>query len=77
MSEFFKLMAPVLLANALAVLCVWGFIRIDRYERAEGAFQVRPGDLAMVIVPILFGLYGLYLWGGFEATPLRHLVGPP
>lgn len=76
MGDFFKQMAPVLAANALTVLYVYGWWRISKWER-EGRPHYQIGDLALVIIPPLFLLYGLYLWGGLEATPFRHFVGLP
>lgn len=77
MTDFFRQTAPLLAANLLAVIFILGIVRIDRYEKENGAFEVRLGDVAMTVAPLLVLLYGIYLWGGFEATPLRHWVGQP
>lgn len=74
--EFARLVGAILVANWLTVLCVFGLMRIERYEREHGAFKTRIGDLVMVIVPSLVMIWGLYYWGAFQATPLRHLTQP-
>lgn len=76
MTEFLKQMAPVMAANALTILYVYGWWRISKWER-ERRPDYQIGDLALVIIPPLFLLYGLYLWGALEATPLRHFVALP
>lgn len=75
--EFARIVAAVLVANGLTVLWVFGWLRIDRHEREHGAFKVRAVDLALVIIPPLVAIWGLYYWGTLDATPLRHLVENP
>lgn len=76
--EFIRLMAPVLAANFLTVLFVYGLISYDRMERAgktEGSAGL--GKIVMVMIPLVVMLYGFYLWGAMEATPFRHLLASP
>jgi hypothetical protein len=76
--EFIRLMAPVLAANFLTVLFVYGLISYDRMERAgktEGSAGL--GKILLALIPLLVMPYGFYLWGAFEATPFRHLLAAP
>lgn len=65
--EFFHALAPFLTANVLTVTLVYCFAKIDQRERAgeEG----RLTHLWLIVMVLLFMLYGLYTWG---VGPLKH-----
>lgn len=77
MAEMIRAMTPILLANALTFLYVYGLWRL--YKRERPASEPKKGlgesltELAMVAIPPLILIYGLHLWGFTEATPFRHL----
>ena len=59
---FFQAMAPILIANVLTVTFVYCFAKIHQKELA-GDEEGRLTYLWMIIVVLLFMLYGLYTWG--------------
>ena len=59
---FFQAMAPVLIANVLAVTFVYCFAKIHQKELA-GEKEGRLTYLWLIILVLLFMLYGLYAWG--------------
>jgi hypothetical protein len=58
---FFHDLAPFLTANVLTVTLVYCFVKIDQRERSgeEG----RLTHLWLIVMVLLFMLYGLYTWG--------------
>jgi hypothetical protein len=74
-TELIKIMSAIIMANLITAVCLLGFYRMAKHEKEEGG--IRFSDIAMFVIPILAALYGFYLWGAFEATPLRHLIGQP
>ena len=60
--SFFQTMAPVLIANVLAVTFVYCFAKIHQKELA-GEKEGRLTYLWLIILVLLFMLYGLYAWG--------------
>lgn len=59
---FFKAMTPVLIANVLTVTFVYCFAKISRLERG-GEEEGKLTYLWLLVVVLLFMLYGLYVWG--------------
>lgn len=58
---FFREMAPTLVANILTAVAIYS---AWLYSQAEARKDVGKGTLIVwVVLPILAGLYGLYLWG--------------
>jgi hypothetical protein len=64
---FFHALAPFLTANVLTVTLVYCFAKVDQQDRAgeEG----RLTHLWLIILVLLFMLYGLYTW---EVYPLKQ-----
>jgi hypothetical protein len=61
-AAFFKAMAPVLIANVLTVTFVYCFAKISKLEQ-KGEEDERLTYLWLIILVVLFMLYGLYVWG--------------
>jgi len=59
---FFQAMAPILIANALTVTFVYCFAKIHQMELA-GEEEGHLTYLWLIILVLLFMLYGLYTWG--------------
>lgn len=59
---FFRAMAPVLIANGLTVTLVYCFAKIHQKERV-GEEEGRLTYLWLIVLVMLFMLYGLYTWG--------------
>jgi len=59
---FFRAMAPILTANILTVTFVYCFVRIHQQE-VSGRDEGRLTYLWLIVLVILFMLYGLYIWG--------------
>ena len=59
-AAFFHAMAPTLTANLLTVTFVYCIARVTQMERSgeEG----RGTHLWLVVMVLLFALYGLYVW---------------
>ena len=55
-------MAPVLIANVLTVAFVYSFVKIGQKERS-GEENGRGNYLWLILLVLLFVLYGLYTWG--------------
>ena len=60
--SFFQAMAPLLIANVLTVTFVYCFAKIHQKELA-GEEEGRLTYLWLIILILLFMLYGLYAWG--------------
>jgi hypothetical protein len=75
MTDFFTEMAPALTANFLIVLFICGLVRIAR--RGQEAQDIGFFNLLLILTPLLFLLYGLYLWEGSESIsrPARWTQG--
>ena len=58
--DFFHAMAPTLTANLLTVAFVYCLARITQMER--NGEEGRLSHLWLVVMVLLFALYGLYLW---------------
>jgi len=65
---FFHAMAPVLIANVLTVAFVYCFAKIHQKELA-GEEEGRLTYLWLIVLVLLFMLYGLYTWGVY---PLKY-----
>ncbi|MGB0058453.1 MAG: hypothetical protein WBQ20_17220, partial [Methyloceanibacter sp.] len=59
---FFQAMAPLLIANVLMVTFVYCFSKIHQKELA-GEEEGRLTYLWLIILILLFMLYGLFAWG--------------
>ena len=59
---FFQAMAPILIANALTVLLVYCFAKVHQQE-LKGEEEGRITYLWLIVMVMLFMLYGLYTWG--------------
>jgi len=59
--SFFQAMAPLLIANVLTVTLVYCFAKIHQKELA-GEEEGRLTYLWLIILILLFMLYGLYAW---------------
>ncbi len=55
-------MAPVLTANVLTVAFVYCFVRLHQQE-VSGQEEGRLPYLWLIVLVVLFMLYGLYIWG--------------
>ena len=76
--EFARLAAPVMFANILTIGFVYGMATLARRQRNGTDVELGAGVcFLLILLPLMFMLYGLYLWGGFEATPLRHFFENP
>ena len=60
--SFFQAIAPILIANVLTVTFVYCFAKIHQKELAREE-EGRLTYLWLIIVVLLFMLYGLYTWG--------------
>ena len=60
--SFFQAMVPILIANVLTVTFVYCFAKIHQKELA-GEEEGRLTYLWLIIIVLLFMLYGLYTWG--------------
>jgi hypothetical protein len=60
--SFFQAMAPILIANVLTVTFVYCFAKIHQKE-LTGDEEGRLTYLWLIILVLLFMLYGLYTWG--------------
>ena len=60
--SFFHALAPALTANVLTVVFVYCFSVIDRQEQT-GKEEGRLTYLWLIVMVLLFMLYGLYTWG--------------
>jgi hypothetical protein len=61
-ADFFKAMAPVLIANVLTVTFVYCFAKITRKE-LKGEEGGRVTHLWLIVLVLLFMLYAIYVWG--------------
>jgi heme/copper-type cytochrome/quinol oxidase subunit 2 len=59
---FFQAIAPVLIANVLAVTFVYCFAKVHQKELAQEE-EGRLTYLWLIVLIFLFMLYGLYTWG--------------
>ena len=59
---FFLAMAPALTANVLTVTLVYCFAKITQKE-LNGEEEGRLTYLWLIVLVLLFMLYGLYSWG--------------
>ena len=64
---FFQAMASVLIANLLTVAFVYSFVKIHQKE-LTGAEEGRLTYLWLIILVLLFMLYGLYTWGVYSLS---------
>jgi hypothetical protein len=64
---FFQAMASVLIANLLTVAFVYSFVKIHQKE-LTGAEEGRLTYLWLIILVLLFMLYGLYTWGVYPLS---------
>ena len=69
--SFFQAMAPILIANVLTVTFVYCFAKIHQKELA-GEEEGRLTYLWLILIVLLFMLYGLYTWGVY---PLKKENG--
>jgi len=60
--DFFKAMAPLLVANILTVTFVYCFAKISQLEKNREE-KGKLTYLWLLILVFLFMLYGLYVWG--------------
>lgn len=60
--SFFQALAPALIANVLTVVFVYCFAEIGRQERS-GKEEGRLTYLWLIVMIVMFMLYGLYVWG--------------
>jgi hypothetical protein len=59
---FFQAMAPALTANVLTVMLVYCFAKITQKE-IKGEEEGRLPYLWLIVLVLLFMLYGFYTWG--------------
>ena len=65
MEDFYRQMAPHLAANLLAIVFIACFLMISKDEKYG-----KGSSLHLYVIPLfvlIVMLYGLYLWGGFDA----------
>lgn len=75
MTDMIRAITPILLANALIFLFIYGVWSV--YNREPKTLGEALLNFAAVLIPSAVILYGLHLWGFTEATPFRHLLAAP
>jgi hypothetical protein len=76
-ASFFHTMTPYLVANLLTVTFVYAWVAYTRHEQEGGKLHL----LWLGVLPLLFALYGLYLWGVYplkkHQPPIAHQLQQP
>jgi hypothetical protein len=65
-------MAPILIANALTVVLVYCFAKVHQQELKEEE-ERRLTYLWLIVMVLLFMLYGLYTWGVYSPRIMNRL----
>ena len=65
-------MAPILIANVLTVAFVYCLAKITQKELKE---EGRLTYLWLIVLVLLFMLYGLYTWGVYSPKIMNRLPG--